>query len=821
MSSREAPWLALGRAECRQKAGGRAPEPTFRARSKRACKSGRVTRLGRNYWLLAGAVAYACLGAARTGGGILPWLALFLLPVLLAEVFRRTESMRRDERLGFEARAAVRASAWGALLLVAARTGESARPALDAAANLGAGAAAVGALVALARLPSAGGLLEPTRSARSLDAALFVGFLWGVATAVPGAYAVLPAPELSFDPLVIDYATTSAGVGTLLVMVAATFRLRWIRRLELGIGDRTRSAFALCIAAFTVAVPAAWLDVAPPDRLLPAAVAIAASACTWAAATREATLVTRFLRGLLAVVILGAPLLIGATLVTQWMPTAGPAVVLTSGLFAIGAGLVAHSVARPLGPEQSRWLVALDEAARDALQPEPNAALRSTLIALGKTGVTKDARPEIWQRDPQEVLSVDVAGYLHVARAEAPARIYELGLGEPEHTLRADALRALSVRRPDVRGTLAWLDARHAFSATIVTDEDGPIGFILLPHAGRRAPLTLEEARAARMLADRISSLLAVAAALARSRERELSAVSRADAVDDECRRLEHIIHGAADRHRAASERLARPARAAAYSAAARSALVELEQLAERTPLAVLIAAPGSDAVSWAAHFHLKSARAEGPLVVIDAASPEEQGEARWSNEEKSPLALADGGTLVVLGVLALPLPTQETLAIALSRRAAHAPRSNILPPGVVLTLPAPSQELVKQGKLSASLGRWFENNEYALPHLRDRAEDLRALSLDALARKSLELGREPVGIDSHALRLVLEHTWPNNEAELVAVLGRAAAAAQGTALTAQELAQTGFKPELALAAPEFTPVPPAPRRRPSRRAPR
>jgi transcriptional regulator with AAA-type ATPase domain len=744
-----------------------------------------------------------------------------VLPALLAEVFRRTRPLPGDERLSSEARTAVRAASFGGLLMVAARTGAVARPALDAAANLGAGACAVGGLVALARLPATGGLLQPSRSARSLDGALFTGFLWGLATAIPGTYAMFEAPRFRFDPLVIDYATTSAGIGTLLVMVAATLRLRFIRRLELGIGDRSRSAFALSIAAFTIAVPAAWLDVAPPDRVLPAAVVVNSLACAWAATTSEATRVTRWLRGLLAVTLLGAPLLIAATLVAQAQRTYAPAVVLVSGTMAIAVGLVAHGVARPLGPEQSRWLIALDAAARDALQPEPSAALRATLVALAGAAPTANSRPEIWQRDPSQVLSVDIAGYLHVEGAQAPERIYELGMAEPERTLRTDVLKALQVRRPDVRAVLSWLEERSAFSATIVVDEDGPIGFILLPEASRSSPLTLEEARAARLLADRISSLLAVAAALARSRERETAAVARADATDDECRRLEHIIRSEADRYRAAAEHLARPASAAAYSASARTTLSELERLGKTATLAALVVPPGSDPVSWAAHLHLASPRSGGPFVVVDAARPNEQPAERWSDEERSPFRMADGGTLLVLSVLALPMPTQDILAIALSRRLAHAPRSAVLPPGVVIALPARTSELVSAGALSPHLARWFEDVELVLPKLSERSEDLRALALDALARRCVEVGRPPIGLDAGALRLLVEHTFPNNEAELASVVARALSVAKGPVLTAQDLTETGFRSEPAAAMPELTPLPPVARRRSSRRPPR
>ena len=795
--------------------------PAFRARPAARAITSALPEFKRRYWLFVAALTYVCLGAARTGGGLLPWLALAVLPVLLWEVFRRTEPRPGDDRSAAEARGAARAAFWGAAMLVAARTGAAGEPALDAAANLGAGVAAAGSLVTLARLPASSGLLLEPRSARSLDAAIFTGFLWGIATALPATHAILPASTRRFDPLLIDYATTSAGLGSLLVMAAATLRLRFLRRLELGVGDRARSASAVCITAFLVAVPASWLDVAAPDRVLPAAVAISSGLTAWAATTGEATLVTRLLRGALAVTILGAPLLIAATLLTRYVPSYAPAVALISGLLAVGVGIVARNVARPLGPEQSRWLSALDQAARDALQPEPSAALRAALVALGKVGTTPEVRAEIWQRDPAEVLSVDVAGYLHTAHSEAPERLYELGAREPERTLRADVLQSLSVRRPEVRGLIAWFEARAGYSATLIVDDDGPIGFVLLPRAARTSPLTLEEARAARLLADRISSLLAVASALSRSREREVQATRRADAVDDECRRLEHIIGGSAERNRAHAVRLARPALTSAFSAAAREALSELERLGKLQSLLALVVPPGTDAVAFGAHFHLSSPNADGPFVVSDAATPEEQSEERWSEQQRSPLSLADGGTLLILNVLALAPAAQEALALALSRRAAHAPRSGVLPPAVVLALPRPVEQVVQEGRLSGNLARWVKEAELSLPRLRDRSEDLRALVLRHLALSTVELGKDAIGIDTAALRMLVEHGWPGNEAELSAVLQRAASGVFGRNLSTEDLERSGFKPEPVAIEDEPEPLPRAPRRRASSRAPR
>lgn len=780
--------------------------------------------LPRSYYIGVGLVVYACLAAQASGRGVFSWFALVTLPLLLAELYRRTRDA--SDRLGpgaqtlldkmaREARSGVRLTAWGAALLIAARTGTVARPALDAAANLGAGAAAVGALVALSRLPANGGLLEAPRGARSLDAALFTGFLWGIATAIPGARALFPAQGARLDPLVIDTMTTSAGIGSLLVMTAATLRLRVLRKLELGVGDRARAAFALTLAALSVAVLAAWLDVAAPHRILPAAVVVSALASAWTATTRDATRVSRALRGLLATLLLGAPLLILSTALVKLSPAFAPAIVFISGALAIGLGLLAHALARPLGPEHSRWLIALDRAARAALAPEPSAALGAALAALVEESNGSGGRPEIWQRDPPAVLSVDIAEYLHEERAEAPERLYELGLAEPERTLRVDVLGALAVRRPEVRPLLAWLETRNAFSVTIIVDDDGAIGFILLPKGARTTPMTLEEARAARLLADRLSSLLAVSAALARSREREQNALRRAERSDEECKRLEQLVSADSERQHGLAARLARPVRRTAYGASARLTLDNLAGLGKKSPRLALVVPPGTDAVPWAAHAHLSSPRSGGPFLILDGTNAEEQAPETYLDELRSPLRFADGGTLLLLSTTALPLPTQETLALALAKRSNLAPRSNVVPPGLIIVLPTRIESLVQRGELSPTLARWFEDSEIVIPRLADRPDDLFALCLDTLARRCLELDKPPLGIDPSALRLLIEHAWPGNDVELAGVLGRVAAVAEGASITATDLGKIGFSP--LETEPESAPVS-APKRRPSRK---
>jgi hypothetical protein len=793
-----------------------------------------VQRIGRSFWLPSAALAYVCIAALPGEGGALPWLFALALPLAMSEVWRRTNTEALAPVAGTRtvldsaawfphelasARTAVRACAWGAAMWCAARAGPPGRSGFDAAANLGAGVASVAGLLALARIGSTGGMLVPHPATRSLDAASFAALFWSIAVALPATRALLGA-DVRLDPLAIDYATTTAGAASLFVLVAATWRLRVLRRFEIGVGDRAAGALALAMTAVCVAVPAAALDVAPPDRVLPMGVIAASIACTWAATTQEPSRVSSALRGVVAIMILGAPTTTAAGLLARGAPMYAGVIVLGASCLSIAVGLVARAVARPLGPEQSRWLDAIDAASRGALEPEPDAAIRALLTALSATASTSGNRAELWRNDPEEVLSVDVAGYLHVDKGQAPDRLYELALAEPERTLRAEALRTLEVRRPDVRPLLSWFDARRAFSATVIMDQEGPLGFILLPTGNRTAPMTLEEARAVRLLADRVSALFAVSSALARSRERELLAVRRADELDDERQRLEHIVHHELGRRTSHAERLARRLRQTTYSPRARTALERIEHLGKIDAPVTLVTPLGVDAVPWAAALHLASPRRGGPLFVVDATSSYEHQKETWERPDVSPLVQADGGTLVIVDAPALPTDVQEHIVLALSRRSGHTLRSSILPPRLVISANEPLSQLEASGRILRALSRWLGDAELALPGLQERAEDLRALVLDVVARVGLKRNGVPLGIEPHALYLLVEHRWPGNELELEDVLTRAAAFSAGPAVSAEDLSRAGFRPE-AEPADSMTPLPLPAHRRAARRAPR
>lgn len=558
-----------------------------------------------------------------------------------------------------------------------------------------------------------------------------------------------------------------------------------LRRLELGVADRAAGALALSTTAFLVAVPAALLDVAP-DRVLPIALLMAAFATTWTATTSEPTSVSKGLRGVLAVMLMGSPVTLLAGVAARQAPMYAGTIVLGSSVLSIAVGLLARAVARPLGPEQSRWLDAIERATERALEPEPQTAIQRTLEALSKTSSMPGNRPELWQVDPAEALSVDIAGYLHRAPAEAPASLFDLASAEPERTLRAETLRVVQIRRPDVRPLLDWFDSRNAFSATLISEEEGPTGFILLPRGNRTAPMSLEEARAIRNLADRISALMGVAAALSRSQQRELLARAEMEQLEAKRAELERALDAEGDVNRRHTQLLAQPLTGVGYSPASRVALDELGRLARRSGElaagALLIEHPrGVDPVPWAARLHLDGPRSGARFVVIDATRSEFHAPLAWASET-SPCVLALRGTLMVLDAAALPEHIQDDLAM----RARSGEFLLVLSRGAEQASSA----------LSGRLGRAVEAARVRLPSLAERAEELRPMLIERLAREGLRQRGEPLGVEPRVVALLIEHSWPGNERELDALVEALVQRAPGSVITAADLAAMDFRPD-------------------------
>lgn len=771
----------------------------------------------RSFWIATGAVlyvAFAALQASEGRGRGAAWLALVGLPIGLAFVWRMTspispaqasaagvalprEVKETDDTTGERARSAARATFTGAALLIAARSASADAtdgPWLVALGNAGAALASMAALVALSRLPDVGGMLEPPESSRRLDAAAFASLFWTVAVALPAAKAIAPERALGLHPLAVDYATVAASLGSLGISAAALARARAARRLELGTFERASAALWLTVTSLGVGVLASAVGVAPPERLLPIPVVIAAIGVAWTVIAREPTSVAKALRVILAVVAPAAPVALTAVYVTYAAPRQAGLVTFLACAACAVVGLAAPLLARRFGAEAARWVSALDAANEAAMNPDPDAALEEALAKLpaarprvgadGGPTMTAPAVAALYRLSPRERITVDHAGYAHVEKADLPERLIELADAEPERVFRVEVARAVEVRRPDVRPLIAWLEQRSIGAAAIIRDAVGPIGALTIPRPAGAAPMSIEEARALRALADRLGAVLGVSAMLARSREREGAARSALNEAREEASKLDVSLRRSAARFQALARILERPAREAAYSPPARAALEQLERLGEAGRPITLLAPPGVDAIAWAALAHLASIRRDGALVIIDGTSPAEHDLLRFRDPDASPLRAAAGGTLVLLDAQALPLPIQSYVAAALPDDV-----------GLIVVVPSTADALVAAGRMSDRLADLLGDRAAALPTLESRAEDLRALALGHLARLGARIRGEPMGLDLRALAALGEHSWPGNDAELYAVLLRAALAAEGNVVGARELNAIGFQP--------------------------
>jgi DNA-binding NtrC family response regulator len=199
------------------------------------------------------------------------------------------------------------------------------------------------------------------------------------------------------------------------------------------------------------------------------------------------------------------------------------------------------------------------------------------------------------------------------------------------------------------------------------------------------------------------------------------------------------------------------------------------------------------DPVPYAAVVHSAGTRREGPFVVVDGAGVDEQQEESWRDAIGSPLHLAQGGSLLVLSIAALAPDAQRFLATALSTREPLQEGAARLDLALIVAVPMTLEKLAEAGELDAGLVAALGDRAVELPPLAARAEDMRAIIVDRLARLGVRIQGHPMGLDPRALGRLIEHAWPGNELELEDVLTRAITIAEGDLLTAAHLEQVGF----------------------------
>lgn len=188
-----------------------------------------------------------------------------------------------------------------------------------------------------------------------------------------------------------------------------------------------------------------------------------------------------------------------------------------------------------------------------------------------------------------------------------------------------------------------------------------------------------------------------------------------------------------------------------------------------------------------ASRLHFLSARWEQAYVSVNCAAFTEEGleiELFGDGHTDGRLASADGGTLFLDNIEALPLWMQEKLQRAIEHGEYEAPESQITHSVDIRYLAALSggadaRALIKNGQLSSEFMDRVATHMLILPPLRSRPDDIAPL-VTFFGRKIVSnLGAERFpGITPEALAFLQGQPWPGNIRELKNLIERSVAEA-------------------------------------------
>jgi hypothetical protein len=687
-----------------------------------------------------------------------------------------------------------RAVGWGLALVVASLAAERSSHALDACRAVGVFACGAGASWSVSHMGAEGGLVAvPRGPSPALGVGVLAAAWWVAVLARLG-------PDRASIALLVEH--PAAWEWTAIVVTAGTLFgwTEWTRRtrlLELGVLERATAMRALLSALLVAVVLLAAIGRAQADVGACFALALAGTLVTAAATHPDAVAVGRVARRTVVlalvgggVAVLGASVAAGGFSDDAWFAT------LITASLTLAIGAVADALERPVRPESGAWLDAFARAAQEAVRADPQEAVQATLLALRAPEGAGAPSPELWTFAPIVMTTVDAAGYLRERDADLPETLLLVAAAEPEATLRSEVLDALEVRRPDIRPLVKWMNDRGAALATVVACDGETEGILVLPRGRRAEPVTLEEVRAYKLVADRLATACRARGTQARMLERAREAGVRAAAAEERAERLVHERALDAHRDALAAARLARPASVGAYSETSRGLLEALEARTSMGAPLVVLTPSGADPVPYLARAHLAGARATAPFVLVDATSAREHDPARWIDPRLSPLALADRGMLVLLDGAVLPLDIQRLIARACIERRAPWERPDPLDVQLALTTVVPAEDLLEGGRLDGALElRLGDALTYpiTLPRLRDRPEDLRAILTDRLAREGLRVRGRPVGIDHAGYARLVDYEFPGEDVELAAIAQRLVACCAGDVVLAADVDALGL----------------------------
>jgi transcriptional activator for dhaKLM operon len=256
------------------------------------------------------------------------------------------------------------------------------------------------------------------------------------------------------------------------------------------------------------------------------------------------------------------------------------------------------------------------------------------------------------------------------------------------------------------------------------------------------------------------------------------------------------------------------------------SALRQARAAARATTPVLLVGEPGVGKQLFAHAIHNASPRAGGPFVTLSCNAVSRalvlgellgyEGGVRREREDEAlsegrpgRLELAQGGTLVLEEIGALPAEAQTSLLRVIETRNLLRVGGRRVVPLDVRIIALTSRDLqrdVAEGRFRAELYYRLSMQTIYIPPLRRRGDDVLLLINQMLAAMNRRMGKQAL-LAPDALAALVRYGWPGNVRELEATLERLLDSTEKSVLTLADL-----PPAIARAAPDGAALPPGAR---------
>lgn len=249
----------------------------------------------------------------------------------------------------------------------------------------------------------------------------------------------------------------------------------------------------------------------------------------------------------------------------------------------------------------------------------------------------------------------------------------------------------------------------------------------------------------------------------------------------------------------------------------------QVRKLAPTDATVLIEGEPGAGKTAFARLIHRESARASAPYLEVDCRlAPAEALESQLFGYERGAhagaagrgeahLELADGGTLLLEAVEALPAPVQDKLLrFLLTREFERMGSTRTLKADVriVATVRDDLLAAVERGAFQENLFYRLNVLPLRIPPLRERGEDVITIAEALRERFARWYGKE-VQMSAEAEAALRGHAWPGNVRELELAVERAVIALPGGAALTPDLLGLGTTPAASggVDSEEFAPI--------------